>query len=101
VLRETRAFELTSEIFPLRYLGYLVEHVAIKDVNQDIENAASHRRSSSANPHERSAAKATACVRLDVPLELENQQHRRDRLARKARACDQNINACGFEAERI
>jgi hypothetical protein len=48
-----------------------------------------------------SAAIPAARMGLDVPPELETQQHRVDRCARNSGARGENVNASGFEAERI
>src|SRR5258708_6577907 len=41
-LGEAGTLEISHEMLAFRYLGYLVEHVAVENVNQNVENAAGH-----------------------------------------------------------
>src|ERR1700758_1820675 len=68
--RESRALEIAREVLPLRHLRRIGEHVPVEDVDQDVENAASHHLCL------RYAAIPAAGKRRHTPLELEYQQHR-------------------------
>ncbi len=90
---EARAFKVARKRLALGHFRRLVEHVAVEDVNEDIEDGAVHQSGN--------AVKECPGPCFDPAIKFEDQHHGGDGTGVEAGPVDQIVDAGRLEAEGI